>query len=154
MSPEAVVAAILLLFPYMSGNNRSCVVRRQEAIVTQLREAEEMGVPAEVIGAVGFYETHWGCDAHEGGNWGAPIDASHRHTAGTHIHAARSLLAGFGRCGSWDGAISRFRTGRCHPDAVGARYLANVRTLIRRMESVAAGPVCAPGPICEPTGPQ
>lgn len=135
MTPENIIIALLSIFPYMSGNNRQCIQRRQEAIAEALHETSGLGVPVEVMTAVGFRETHLGCDEGEGGNWGAPIDPQHRHTAGTHLHAAQALMTGFGVCGSWDGAIRRFRTGSCRPSATGDAYLLSVRYLIRRLES-------------------
>lgn len=139
MNPIHVVAAILSIFPYMSGNNRACVESRRERIEEQLTETADAGVPAEIMAAVGFVETHLGCDRNEGGGWGAPIDMQHRHTAGTHMHAARVLLRGLERCGSWDGSIRRFRTGLCQPTRVGTAYLGRVNHLIRRIELSAQG---------------
>ena len=135
MTPENIIIALLNIFPFMSGGNRACIQRRQEAIVEALHEASNLGVPVEVITAVGFRETHLGCDAGEGGNWGAPIDPQHRHTAGTHMHAAQALMTGFEVCRTWDGAIRRFRTGECRSTPTGDSYLLSVRYLIRRLES-------------------
>lgn len=139
MNPEHVVAAILSLFPYMSGNNRACVEHRRSEIAAQLTETADAGVPSEIMAAVAFVETHLGCDRGEGGGWGAPINGQHRHTAGTHMHAARVLIRGLERCGDWDGSIRRFRTGLCHPTTVGTSYLRRVNRLIRRIELRAAG---------------
>ena len=136
MNPLQVFLAILAIFPFMSGNNRACMERNRERIVQQLEETTRMGVPAEIMASVAFLETHLGCDRGEGGNWGAPIDPQHRHTAGTHVHAARALVTGLSRCGGhWDAAIVRFRTGLCEPrNAVGRSYLQRVRGLIRRIQ--------------------
>jgi hypothetical protein len=137
MNPAQVLAAILAIFPFMSGNNRACIQSRQARIVEQLTETTAAGVPPEIMASVAFVETHLGCDRNEGGNWGAPIDPAHRHTAGTHVHAARALLTGRERCGSWDGAIVRFRTGLCAARTpVGRRYLANVTRLAQRIVSL------------------
>lgn len=148
MSPETIVVAILALFPYMSGNNRACIETQQARIVQQLREVSEPyepGAPVpptELTAAVAFAETHLGCDIHEGGNWGAPIDAQHRHTAGTHMNAVRVLVRGYQRCGSWDGAVLRFRTGLCNPQRQsssprvrhqGAHYLRVIHRIVERI---------------------
>jgi hypothetical protein len=135
MTPEQVLAAILTIFPHMSGNNRACVEARRDRIVQQLTETTAAGVPAPLMASVAFMETHLGCDRNEGGNWGAPIDRLHRHTAGTHLDAARALLTGVHRCGTWDGAVMRFRSGMCRtqqPYAV--RYVRLVNQLVRRIE--------------------
>lgn len=159
MNPELILAIILELFPHMSGNNRQCIENHQDRILQQVHEATDApliegvpSIPPEVLMVVGFVETHLGCDAGEGGNWGAPIDAEHRHTAGTHMHAAYSLARGYQRCGSWDGAIMRFRTGLCNPrhspnpevTTIGLRYLRLVHHIIRRIEvrSTPAGMGC------------
>lgn len=136
MSGLAVVLAILGLFPYMSGNNRQCVVDRQVRIAEQLEETVRMGVPVLVMAAVAFQETHLGCDRGEGGGWGAPIDRFHRHTAGTHVQAAQSLVNGMGACGSWEGAVIRFRTGACAPrGGPGPAYGRAVMNLAGRIEA-------------------
>ena len=149
MSPEAILVAILAIFPHMSGNNRQCIIDRQPRIAAQLREVSEPiepGAPVppvELTAAVAFAETHLGCDINEGGNWGAPIDRNHRHTAGTHLSAVRVLSRGYAQCGSWDGAIVRFRTGFCNParqgatpaiQAIGARYLRTIHSIMERMQ--------------------
>lgn len=150
MSPETIVIAILALFPHMSGDNRACIESQQARIVQQLREVSqphEPGAPVpptELTAAVAFAETHLGCDVNEGGNWGAPVDSRHRHTAGTHLSAVRVLSRSYQVCGSWDGAILRFRTGLCNPArqsssaAVrrqGARYLRIIRGLVERIRA-------------------
>ena len=139
MNPEQVLAAILTIFPYMSGNNRACIESRRDRIVQQLTETTAAGVPTEIMASVAFMETHLGCDRNEGGGWGAPIDAAHRHTAGTHMNAASVLVRGLERCGSWDGSIRRFRTGLCQPTPVGTAYLRRVNQLVRRIELTAQG---------------
>lgn len=136
MNPEQVLAAILAIFLHMSGNNRACIEGNRGRIVQQLTETTAAGVPTEIMAAVAFVETHLGCDRGEGGNWGAPIDRLHRHTAGTHMDAAQSLLTGRRECGTWDGAIMRFRSGLCRtqqPYAV--RYVRMVNQLVRRIEA-------------------
>lgn len=136
MTPEQVLAAILAIFPHMSGNNRACIVQRHDRIVQQLAETTAAGVPVELMASVAFKETHLGCDRHEGGNWGAPVDRNHRHTAGDHMDAAQSLLTGRERCRNWRGSVMRFRTGLCNPrGVVGRRYLHGVENLMDRIRS-------------------
>ena len=62
-----VITAILALFPYMSGNNRQCIVDHRQQIETVLVEAQNRfpEMPTEVLAAVGFMETHLGCDQGE-----------------------------------------------------------------------------------------
>lgn len=85
-----------------------------EQIAALVDDAEESyGVPAGVLLVVGFLETHLGTDHGEGGNWGAPIDARHRHTAGTAFNAAHVLAVGFGTCHTWLRAITYYRSGHC-----------------------------------------
>ena len=134
MSPEAIVIAILALFPHMSGNNRRCIETQQDRIVQQLREVSqpyEPGAPVpptELTAAVAFVDV-------------APIDAQHRHTAGTHMNAVRALSRGYQRCGDWDGAIMRFRTGLCNPRRSpservrqqGAHYLRVIHRIVERV---------------------
>jgi hypothetical protein len=150
MTPHSILLAILAIFPHMSGNNRQCIMDRQQMIATQLQEVSEPVAPGapvppvELTAAVAFAETHLGCDLHEGGNWGAPIDRNHRHTAGTHLSAVRVLSRGYERCGSWDGAILRFRTGLCNPARqggteairrIGPQYLRTIHSIMDRMRA-------------------
>lgn len=136
MTPAQVLAAILSIFPHMSGNNRACIEERRDRIVQQLTETAAAGVPAPLMAAVAFMETHLGCDPHEGGNWGAPISRTHRHTAGTHLTAAHVLVVGLARCGTWDGAVSRFRSGLCRTQQPYVlRYVRGVNALVRRIEA-------------------
>lgn len=153
MTPDTIVLAILALFPHMSGNNRHCIETQQARIVQQLLEVSqphEPGAPVpptELTAAVAFAETHLGCDLHEGGNWGAPLDRLHRHTAGTHMHAVRALSRGYQRCGSWDGAVLRFRTGLCNPRRSpspqvreqGTHYLRVIRRIVEGIRAHGEG---------------
>lgn len=148
MTPESILIAILAIFPHMSGNNRQCIIDRQNFIASQLRDVSRPVAPGapvpptELTAAVAFAETHLGCDINEGGNWGAPISASQRHVAGTHLSAVRVLSRGYVRCGSWDGAVMRFRTGLCNPARngstpeirrIGPRYLRTIHSIMGRM---------------------
>lgn len=153
ISPETILAAILAIFPHMSHNNRQCIERQQARIIQQLSEVSQPisdslpAPPVELTAAVAFLETHLGCDINEGGNWGAPIDPQHRHTAGTHMHAVQALSRGYMRCGSWEGAVLRFHTGFCDPmhqtrsravQQRGVLYLRTVNSIVNRIRTFAA----------------
>jgi hypothetical protein len=146
MTGVALVAAVLALFPVMSGRNRACIEQRRDRIARQVEETarEYPRVRASVLVAVAFSETHLGCDYGEGGGWGAPIDRHHRHTAGTHLHAAAVLARSMEVChGDELGAVRRFRTGLCDPrrqstsavvGRVGEAYGRRVLALAARLE--------------------
>lgn len=152
MNPEIVLAAILAIFPRMSHHNRQCIVRDHDRIVHQLQDipnAVSEGMtppPTEIVAAIGFIETHLGCDVGEGGNWGAPRSRSERHRAGTHRHAIRALSRSYNVCGTWEGAINRFHTGLCNPRVSSSRsvrdrgrsYQVSVRTVVNRIREFAA----------------
>jgi len=151
VSGWALVAAVLALFPVMSGNNRQCIEDRHDAIARQVDETVRAfpSVRPEVMVAVAFSETHLGCDRGEGGGWGAPIDRHHRHTAGTHLHAAAVLARSMVVCGGDElSAVRRFRTGLCNPiqtsssplvGRVGERYGRRVLALAERLSRAAGG---------------
>jgi hypothetical protein len=151
VSGWALVAAILSLFPAMSGNNRACIEDRHDAIARQVDETARAypTVRPEVLVAVAFSETHLGCDRGEGGGWGAPVDRAHRHTAGTHLHAAAVLARSMQVCGGDElSAVRRFRTGLCDPrrqstsaivGRVGERYGRRVLALAERLSRAAGG---------------
>ena len=124
ISPADVVTAILALYPYMSGNNRQCIIEHRSQIEHVLVEAQRQypAMPTEVFASIGFMETHLGCDQGVGGNWGAPISSAQRHVAGTPMQAATALWRSYEVCGSWDGAARRFRTGLCRQTVIGTRY--------------------------------
>ena len=132
-----VITAILALYPYMSGNNRQCIVDHRQQIETVLVEAQNRfpDMPTEVLAAVGFMETHLGCDQGEGGNWGAPASPTQRHTPGTPMQAAVALWHSYEVCGTWEGATSRFRTGLCRRSATGQRYSHTAMNIVRRLRS-------------------
>ena len=150
MTPEAIIAALLAIFPYMSGNNRQCIIDNTPRIVRQLNEVNAYRAadgtappPLELVAAMAFMETHLGCDPNEGGGCGIPIDARHRHTAGNHMSMIRVLVNTYRHCHNWDGAVMMFRTGWCNPARqspnpryrwVGPRYLRNVRSLVSRIQ--------------------
>ena len=114
-----LVFALLLLF---GGSPRAeCIKRRLPEITTRLEAAETTyGVPRGLLLAVGFLESHLGCAPGSGGCWGAPVSRNARGTAGTSDHAARALARSREVCGTWLGAVSRFRCGLCRcPRLVG-----------------------------------
>lgn len=151
---QLLLSAILSIFPHMSGNNRACIERNFDDIAMVAEAAErDMGVPPAVILAVGFLETHLGCDQGEGGNWGAPISRTRRHTAGTPAQAALALSHGYQVCHTWVGAISRFRSGQCRIPARMANYPRNAINLINRMSRVAGVPSPIPAPVVRPCRP-
>lgn len=145
MTPaQLLLLALLHFYPHMSGNNRACIEQRQTAIVQAVETAErDYGVPPAVLLAVGLSETHLGCDPGEGGNWGAPIDARHRHTPGTANTAARILQRGMQVCPqhTWLASISRFRSGFCTIPRSMAGYPRTVLWNITRFSQNAGIPV-------------
>lgn len=132
---------LALLGSYRHLQYRPCIRARATEIAQALEEAErEHGVPPSLMLAVGLLETHCGCAWGENGGWGAPVSPRRRHTAGTHLHAARALRRSREVCGSWEGAVSRFRWGLCRPPAGRRGYRpAAVLELARRLEERARG---------------
>lgn len=127
MTPYELYVAVLIAFPQSPA--RQCLINRgqvvQQAIQDSMRVYPDM--PPQLFVAVGFLETHLGCARGEGGNWGAPISPTQRHTAGTPMHAARALWRSYQVCGDWEKAARRFRTGLCNPrhptnQTIGERY--------------------------------
>lgn len=113
---ESMVLLLTLLHthPHIPQPMRSCLANHQDRIAAQAQEgSDQNGVPAGILLTVGFLESHLGCHPRSGGCWGAPIDPTHRLTAGTHHHAAVALATSYRVCGTWEGAISRFRCGLC-----------------------------------------
>ena len=151
MIGTALVSAVLALFPVMSGRNRQCIEAGRARIAQQIDETARAypRVRASVLVAVAFSETHLGCDRGEGGGWGAPVDRHHRHTAGTHLHAAAVLARSMQVCGGDElSAVRRFRTGLCDPrrqstsatvGRVGERYGRRVLALAERLQRAAGG---------------
>lgn len=129
---HVLIAALLALF--VRSPHHDCIARREPEIARRLTVADQTyGVPPGVLLVVAALESHLGCAAGSGGCWGAPIDPRHRGTAGTSDHAARALARGYAVCGTWIGAIRRFRSGLCFREPpVG--YTA--RTAVRLIERV------------------
>lgn len=112
-----LLAALLDLHPFPAVEAR-CVERHRLEIASRVwRVEQELGVPGGLLLAVGFYESHDGCDPRSGGNWGAlrrrPRAAPPPRVPGTVEDAGRALAAGYAVCGTWEGAASRFRCGLC-----------------------------------------
>ena len=156
ISPVEAITAILALFPYMSGNNRQCIIEHRTQIEHVLVEAQRQypRMPTEVFVAIGFLETHLGCDQGEGGNWGAPRSITQRHVAGTPMQAATALWHSYEVCGTWEGAARRFRTGLCTNTPVGIPYSRTAMRVANRLRMVVQNSyhinttrICAVAPI-------
>lgn len=131
MVSRMTAAAILALFPHLLY--RPCIEARRARIVA-VAEASAPTVPPAVLLSVALHESHFGCAPGSGGCWGAPVDPVHRHDAGTPAQAARALATGYRVCGTWAGAVGRFRSGLCAPtSAVHRRYVATVMALAARV---------------------
>jgi hypothetical protein len=129
-----LLAALLASLPPIPHPQRERINDQRDAIVAMAAASSaRYRVPPSVLLAVGFMETHLGTDDGEGGGWGAPIDAQHPHKAGTSDHAARILGRGRKVCGSWEGALSWFRSGKCSPPPHAEAYVRNGVRLIERM---------------------
>ena len=131
---KLLLVALLSMFPRFP--TRQCIIDHSESIVQQVTQAEQTRhVPPGILLMVGFQETHLGCDANEGGGWGAPISRFHRHVAGTSDDAARILVHSYEACGNWIRAITRFRSGACSltPDDYRMPYVHRSESLINRL---------------------
>jgi hypothetical protein len=127
-----LLTALLATFTHMPA--RHCIERRFDEITTAAGDASDrFGVPPALLLSVGFHETWLGC--HGERDWGAPVDRRHRHTAGTPADAAASLAIGLRVCGTWNGAITRFRSGLCSvpPGDPRRDYVRSVLRLQRRV---------------------
>jgi hypothetical protein len=114
MEIELLFAALLAILPGVPQPMHGCIHRQHASIVEQIaRASDRHGVPPAVLLVVGLLESHYGCAPGSGGCWGAPVDRAHRLTAGTPDHAAIALAHSFEVCGSWVGAVARFRCGLC-----------------------------------------
>lgn len=107
-------AALLVLYPGIPNDRRSCMLQNRESIIQMAADsATATGVPPSILLMVGFFETHLGCARGSGGCWGSPVDNRHRHVAGTPRRAADDLATSYRVCGTWLGAVSRYRCGLC-----------------------------------------
>ena len=129
MTGALALALLLSLFPHVLF--RACIEARAAQIA---RTADASTVPAPVLLTVALMESHFGCHPASGGCWGAPADPQHRHDAGTPSQAAHALATGFRVCGTWEGAVGRFRSGLCRPTTVQHRRY--VRTVLGLVEAV------------------
>ena len=112
MSAAAWLVALLAAYPHLA--HRACVEARAPQIAADADDAAaRYSVPVATLLAVAVLESHLGCAPRSGGCWGAPVSRTRRQTAGRADHAASALALGFRRCGSWPGAVSHFRWGRC-----------------------------------------
>ena len=138
----ALFAALLQLF-HIPAAMRQCMTDHRDAIVASIGEAETAGVPAAVMLAVGFLESHNGCDPNSGGNWGAP-DHNNRIGGGRAPHAASALLLGHRACPrrGWLGAVSFFRCGACacDPSRIVGYTPGYALGVVRRLHSAAGLP--------------
>jgi hypothetical protein len=132
----ALLAALVAVLPPIPHPQRERIQLQKERIVSMAAASSaRYRVPPSVLLVVGFMETHLGTDDGEGGGWGAPIDAAHPHKAGTSDHAARILARGRRTCGSWQGALSWFRSGKCRPPPFAQTYVGKGMWLIERMHA-------------------
>jgi hypothetical protein len=130
----ALLAALIALLPPIPHPQRERIQLERAKIVSMAAASSaRYRVPPSVLLVVGYLETHLGTDDGEGGGWGAPIDALHPHKAGTSDHAARILARGRRECGSWQGALSWFRSGQCLPPPFAQKYVHDGVWLIERM---------------------
>lgn len=136
MTPSAALLLALLLSLRPPADLRPCLTARAPEIARAAGEAQALtGVPAELVLAVGYLETHLGCARGSGGCWGAPVSRRRRAVAGTHLHSARALAWGRRRCGSWHGAVSHYRCGLCSCRSLRGYGAGEALALARRMEA-------------------
>jgi hypothetical protein len=129
----ALLAALLALYP--GPRSRDIELRLDRLSETARLAADAYGVPYAVLISVAFRESHLGLDRASGGCWGAPKDRRHRNVAGTAGDAARALRRSYEVCGTWRGAISRFRIGLCRPTRATAQYNSEVVAMIQRVST-------------------
>jgi hypothetical protein len=135
MIAQAVLATLLGMLPHL--RHARCVEAHRADIVARADAAHEThGVPPAVLLVVGLLESHWGCNPRSGGCWGAPASRRHRFVAGTSDHAAAALARSYRVCGTWRGAVGRFRSGLCRPwQAEHRAYVAQAMGLVARLEA-------------------
>jgi hypothetical protein len=121
MNPTNLLLTALLALHRPPAFHAQCIENHRSSIVEHATaSANRYQIPVSLLLVTAFSETHLGCDPHEAGGWGAPIDRRHRHTAGGSDQAASSLAWGFRECHTWFGAVSFYRSGRCHaPHLIG-----------------------------------
>lgn len=149
LPPDLIAAAFLLLRAIMQivgavpdDPRTVCVDRRMDSIIEGAVAASTAhDVPVGLLLTVGWVESHLGCAVHSGGSWGAPISPTNRHVAGGPSHAARALHSGFAACGSWSGAVGRFRSGLCRPTDRGHQHYVDVAMRVWQRSEAAVGTV-------------
>lgn len=112
----------------------ACLHARADSIAEwTAASATRHDVPPGLLLAIGFVESHLGCHPASGGCWGAPINRRQRHVAGTPDHAARALARSYTVCGSWVGAVRRFRIGLCQGTPATEDYVRRAFHLATRL---------------------
>jgi len=114
MTLVRILLTTLLALYHPPADVRARIDAHRVAIERDAAEAaERYNVPAGLLLAVGFAESHLGQASASGGSWGSPTDRAHRLRAGRAEHTARDLAASFRVCGNWPAAVRRFRSGLC-----------------------------------------
>lgn len=114
MEPTALLLAALLALYHPPADVLARIEAHRAAIEADAAAAAaHYGVPAGILLAVGFAESHLGQARASGGSWGSPTDRAHRLRAGRAEHTARDIAASFRVCGNWPAAVRRFRSGLC-----------------------------------------
>jgi hypothetical protein len=140
----AVILAVLLALHRPPQPHRTCIEAHRAQIEAAGAEAESIGVPAAILFAVARRESHFACAPGER-SWGAPVDRRHRHTAGGPMHAARALARSFAVCGTWRGAVGRFRSGLCDPwQPMHRSYVASVMRDVETIHARTGTPLPSP----------
>ncbi|MGZ5967654.1 MAG: hypothetical protein ACXWUG_08065 [Polyangiales bacterium] len=138
----ALLSALIAVLPPIPHPQRERIRDQGDAIISMAAASSaRYRVPPSVLLVVGFMETHLGTDDGEGGGWGAPIDAQHPNKAGTSDDAARILARGRKVCGSWRGAMSWFRSGKCIVPPFAEKYVRNGVRLIERIHDFTGQPL-------------
>ena len=118
MTARLLLAALLQILRPPSAVRERLAAHYDEIAAQAAASAERYGVPVGLLLTVGYAESQLGSDPRAGGSWGAPVSRGRRNVAGTSDHAARALATSYRVCGSWRGAVSRFRCGLCHCNRV------------------------------------
>ncbi len=114
METVSLLLAALLALYHPPADIRTRIAAHRAAIEADASAAASRhDVPAGILLAVGFLESHLGQASASGGSWGSPTDRFHRRRAGRAEHTARDLAASFRVCGDWPAAVRRFRSGLC-----------------------------------------
>jgi hypothetical protein len=139
MMARLMFLALMALFRHNS--QYACMHRMGDQIAEKAEQAASTHhVPLGLLLAVGMKETHCGCDEPD---WGAPLSRRFRHVPGTVDTAAQALERSYAVCGTWRGAVTRFRSGLCTLHAGDPRlgYVADVMSIAQRIYVGAGLPV-------------